>query len=194
MVKIKKVEVKTVPLNTALIIGLIALVVGFISGNIYSVYKSGPGVATRTPEQERTTQMLARIFALEREVKSNPNNSTAWLELGNMYFDTDKYQDSIQAYNKHLSLVPGNPDVWTDLGIMYRRNGNPTEATASFDKALELNPRHEPARFNKGIVLYYDVGFRDEAVKIWRELSEGNPNYLTPDGRTIKEFLKEFDN
>jgi tetratricopeptide (TPR) repeat protein len=190
VVTIKKVEIKTVPLNTALIIGLIALVVGFISGNIYSVYKSGPGVATRTPEQERATQISARIFALERELKSNPNNSTAWLELGNLYFDSNKYQDSIQAYNKHLSLVPGNPDVWTDLGIMYRRNGNSAEAITSFDKALELNPRHEPARFNKGIVLYYDVGFRDEALKIWRELSEGNPNYRTPDGRTIKEFLK----
>jgi tetratricopeptide (TPR) repeat protein len=190
VVTIKKVEIKTVPLNTALIIGLIALVVGFIAGNIYSVYKSGPGVATRTPEQERATQISARIFALEREVKSNPNNSTAWLELGNLYFDSNKYQDSIQAYNKHLSLVPGNPDVWTDLGIMYRKSGNPAEAIASFDKAQELNPRHEQSRFNKGIVLYYDVGFRDEAVKIWRELSEGNPNYRTSDGRTIKDFLK----
>ncbi len=192
MVKVKQIEIKTVPLNTALIIGLIALVVGFISGNIYSVYKSGPGVATRTPEQERATQIAARIFALEREVKSNPNNSAAWLELGNLYFDSNKYQDSIQAYNKHLSLVPGNPDILTDLGIMYRRAGNPTEAITSFDKALELNPRHEPARFNKGIVLYYDVGFQDEALKIWRELSKGNPNYRTPDGRTIKEFLEQY--
>ncbi len=191
MVKVKKIEVQTVPLNTALIIGLIALVVGFIAGNIYSVYKSGPGVTTRTPEQERSTRQLARIFALEREVKSNPNNSTAWLELGNLYFDTNKYKDSIQAYNTHLSLKPGSPGVLTDLGIMYRRSGNPSEAIASFDRALELNPRHEPARFNKGIVLYYDVGFRDEAVKIWRELSESNPDYRTSDGRTIKEFLEK---
>ena len=192
MVKVKKVEVKTIPVNTALIIGLIALVVGFIAGNIYSVYKSGSGVATQTSEQNRGTRVLARIFALEREVKSNPNNSTAWLELGNLYFDSNKYQDAIKAYNKYLSLIPGSPDVWTDLGIMYRRTGNPTEATASFDKALELNPRHEQARFNKGIVLYYDVGFRDEAVKIWRELNEINPNFQTPDGRTIKEFLEEY--
>ena len=192
MGKVKKVEVKTVPLNTALIIGLIALVVGFIAGNIYSVYKSGSGVDTQTPEQERATRELGRIFALEREVKSNPNNSDAWLELGNLYFDTNKYQDSIQAYNRHLSLSPGNPNVWTDLGIMYRRAGNPTEAIASFDKALELNPRHAQARFNKGIVLYYDVGFRDEAVKIWRELSEISPNFRTPDGRTIKQFLKQY--
>ena len=78
------------------------------------------------------------------------------------------------------------------MGVMHRRNGNPTEAIASFDKALEMNPRHEHARFNKGIVLYYDVGFRDEAVKIWRELSDINPNFRIPDGRTIREFLDKL--
>jgi tetratricopeptide (TPR) repeat protein len=189
MVHVKKAEIKTVPLNTALIIGLIALVIGFLGGTIYNAYKSGPGAATPGSKQSVPIQDSARMFALEREVKNNPNNPAAWLELGNLYFDSDKYQDAIQAYTKYLDMNPNNPNVWTDMGVMHRRNGNPTEAIASFDKALELNPRHEHARFNKGIVLYYDVGFRDEAVKVWRELSEINPNFRIPDGRTIREFL-----
>lgn len=192
MVKVKKAEVKTVPLNTALIIGLIALAVGFLGGNIYNAYNSGPSATSQTTKQNIAIQDSARMFSLEREVKRNPNNPAAWLELGNLYFDTNKYQDAILAYNTYLGLNPDNPNVWTDLGVMHRRTNNPTEAIASFDKALELNPRHEQARFNKGIVLYYDVGFRDEAVKIWRELSKINPNFRTPDGRTIREFLEKF--
>ncbi len=192
MVHVKKPEIKTIPLNTALIIGLIALVVGFLGGNIYNAYKSSPGATSQTSKQNPPIQDSARMFALDREVQNNPNDTAAWLELGNLYFDSNKYQDAIKAYTQYINLNPNSPNVWTDMGVMHRRNGNPTEAIASFDKALEMNPRHEHARFNKGIVLYYDVGFRDEAVKIWRELSDINPNVRIPDGRTIRELLDKL--
>lgn len=192
MTKVKKVEIKTVPLNTALIIGLIALVIGFLGGNIYSVYKADSGTTSQPSAQNIATQNSARMFALESEVKSNPDNSNAWLELGNLYFDSNKYKDAIQAYNKYLNLNPNNPNVWTDLGVMYRRDGNSNEAIVSFDKALELNPKHEQALFNKGIVLYYDVGLRNEGIKIWQELSEINPNFRTSGRITIKELLENL--
>lgn len=112
------------------------------------------------------------------------------MELGNLYFDANKPQDAIRTYTQYLSINPNNANVWTDLGVMYRRVGNPTEAISSFDKAIELDPRHEHSRFNKGIVLYYDVGFQDDGVKEWEELSKINPNFRTPDGNTIADILK----
>jgi len=190
MTNVKKVEVKTISLNTALIIGLIALLIGFFGGNIYNAYKSGSGGVAQNPARNAPIQDSARMFALEQQLKSNPNNAAAWLELGNLYYDSDKYQDAIRAYTQYLSINPSNANVLTDLGTMYRRAGNPTEAISSFDKAMELDPRHEHARFNKGIVLYYDVGFQDDAVKVWQELSKINPNFRTPDGRTITDLLK----
>jgi tetratricopeptide (TPR) repeat protein len=196
MKKVKEVEVKYVTLNTALIIGIVGLIVGFIGGNIYSLYKSG----SMGPQQSNipsssqgiSTAQSARMLSLEREVEKNPSSQPAWLELGNIYFDTGKFQDAIQAYSKYLSLNPNNPDVWTDLGVMYRRIGNPAEAVSSFDKAIELNPQHEQARFNKGIVQFYDMGNRDEAMKTWQELIAINPNFITTSGQTIKEFLEKL--
>jgi len=187
----KKTEIKTVQLNTALVIALVALLAGFFIGNIYDELKSGNGNVNTNPGLSGATQNQARMFALERQLESNPDNPGAWLELGNLYFDSDKPQDAIRAYTNYLSTDPDNPNVLTDLGVMYRRTGNPTEAIAHFDKAMEINPRHEQARYNKGVVLYYDVGFRDEAVKIWRELSQINPNFRLPDGRTITELLAQ---
>ncbi len=191
MTNVKKVEIKTVSLNTALIIGLIALLVGFFGGNIYNAYKSDSGGAVQNPPENVSTQYSARIFALEQQLQSNPNNARAWLELGNLYFDTNKYQDSIRAYTQYLTIIPNNANVWTDLGIMYRRTGNPTEAVASFEKAMELDPRHEQSRFNKGLVLYEDMGFQDEGIKVWKELSKINSNYrINQEGATIADFLK----
>ena len=187
----KKTEIKTVQLNTALIIALVALLIGFFIGNIYDELKSGSRTVNASSNQSGATQSQARMFALERQLENNPNDPGAWLELGNLYFDSNKPQEAIRAYDNYLSANPDNPNVLTDLGVMYRRNGNPTQAIASFDKALEINPKHEQARYNKGVVLYYDVGFRDEAVKIWRELSDINPNFRLPDGRTIAELTAQ---
>lgn len=196
MKKVKEVEVKYVTLNTALIIGLVGLIIGFIGGNIYSLYKAGsmgPKQANITStSQSISTEQSARMLALEREVEKNPTSLASWLELGNLYFDTNKYMDAIQAYTKHLSLNPNNPDVWTDLGVMYRRSRNPAEAVSSFDKAIELNPQHEQAYFNKGIVQFYDLGNRDAAMLTWQELIKINPNFRTTSGQTIKEFIEKL--
>lgn len=196
MKKVKEVEVKYVTLNTALIIGLVGLIVGFIAGNIYSLYKSG-SMGTKQTNITSSSQAVSmdqsgRMLALEREVENNPNSLAAWLELGNLYFDTGKFQDAIRAYTRYLSLNPNSPDVWTDLGVMYRRSGNPAEAVSSFDKAIELNPQHEQARFNKGIVQFYDLGNREAAILTWQELVKINPNFRTTSGQTIKEFVEKL--
>jgi len=196
MKKVKKVEVKYVTLNTALIIGLVGLIVGFIGGNIYSLYKAGsmgPKQANiASSSQSVSMDQSGRMLALEREVENNPNSLAAWLELGNLYFDTGKFQDAIRAYSKYLNLNPNNPDVWTDLGVMYRRSGNPAGAISSFDKAIELNPQHEQVRFNKGIVQFYDLGNRDAAMQTWQELIKINPNFRTTSGQTIKAFVENL--
>lgn len=194
MKTIEKVEVKYVRLNTALIFGLIGLVVGFLIGNIYDVIQSGsksttasvPGAAQKAP----TADQSGRIFALESEIGKTPNNQAALLELGNLYFDTDQPADAIRTYQKYLALNALNAMVWTDLGIMYREIGNSAEALASFDKALSLEPGLEQAWFNKGIVLYYDQGNKEAARKLWNDLSRKNPFFMTPSGKTIAEFLK----
>jgi tetratricopeptide (TPR) repeat protein len=196
MKKVKQIEVKYVTLNTALIIGLVGLIIGFIAGNIYSLYKSGtigPNQANiPSSTQSISTAQSARMLSLQREVEKNSNNLQAWLELGNLYFDTNKYSDAIQAYTQYLNLNPNNPDVWTDMGVMYRRNGSPADAVSSFERAIELDPQHEQARYNKGIVLYYDLGNREAAMQTWQELLKINPNFRVPGGQTLKQLMEKL--
>lgn len=196
MKKVKEVEVKYVTMNTALIIGLVGLIVGFIAGNIYSIYKSGSMGSTRPgfsgAAQSMPLEQSGRMLALEREVEKDPGNAAALLELGNLYFDAGKHQDAIQAYSKYLSINPNNANVWTDMGVMYRRIGNPSEAISSFDKAVEIDPQHQQARFNKGIVLFHDLGNRDAARKAWEELMKINPDFRSPTGQTLKELLEKL--
>jgi cytochrome c-type biogenesis protein CcmH/NrfG len=201
MAKQKSPESNFVKKETMLIVALIALVVGFLGGIFYSALQSGPTgsiLTTSAPPQQQqqppgfTREQASNILRLEQEVAANPTNVEAWTQLGHVYFDTNNPAKAISAYEKSLELRPNDPNVLTDLGTMYRRNGQPDKALTSFDRAIAVDPRHEQSRFNKGIVLRYDMNDREGAVKAWEELLAINPNAMAPNGQPVSEAIKSL--
>ena len=83
-----------------------------------------------------------------------------------------------------------NPNVLTDLGVMYRRNGQPEKALEAFNRAMTVDPSHEQSRFNKGIVLRYDMNDREAAIEAWEKLLEINPDAMAPNGQPVSEAIK----
>ncbi len=182
----------------------IALAVGFFAGTVFMelrapatarVAAEGPAASAASsagaapavsPEDQK------HISELELATAKTPGDQAAWVELGNLYFDTHQPQKSIAAYGKALSLGAVSPDVWTDLGIMQREAGQPQQALKSFDAALGLNARHENALYNKGVVLLHDSGDRAGATTAWERLLGVNPAAKTPDGRPLKDIVAEL--
>lgn len=184
--------------ETTYFIAFLCLVIGFLGGIVFSVYKS-PSVPSQTvtPAPQQSAQGISaedaqKMVTLEREVAKNPNNVDAWTQLGHVYFDSNQFEKAINAYNKSLALRPNNADILTDLGVMYRRNGNPQQAIASFDKAVAVNPKHETSRFNKGVVLMYDLQDRAGAIKVWEELVSVNPLATAPTGEPLKNIIEKM--
>ncbi|MBU2539408.1 MAG: tetratricopeptide repeat protein [Proteobacteria bacterium] len=185
--------------ETVLVIGLCCLIIGFLSGIVFSVYKTPPTggsakvAANQQPQAgQLTAEQAQQMLQLELEVQKNPGNIEAWTTLGHLYFDSDQAEKAINAYSKSLNLAPNNADVLTDLGVMYRRAGNFQQAIASFDKAVQVNARHETARFNKGIVQLYDLKDQEGAIASWKELVGLNPMATAPNGQLVSEILKEI--
>jgi tetratricopeptide (TPR) repeat protein len=141
---------------------------------------------------EEASSRSEYIETLKERVAEFPDDQELWTELGNAYFDSDRYKEAIEAYQRSLELDPGNADVWTDMGIMYRRSGEYTRALAAFDRAAVENPAHQMSRFNRGIVLFYDLEDRIGAFQSWDELAKMNPNFRTPDGRTIVQMIGDL--
>lgn len=200
MVKKEKVEIEYVKKDTLLIVTFIALIVGFLGGIVFSVYKfrTKESVQTAIPQEQTfmdkdvSTDRAVKIFELEQKTSQSPDDVAAWVQLGNLYFDSNNYTKAILAYNKSLELNPGNANVMTDLGVMYRRNGQPPEAIKAFDKAIKIDPKHETARFNKGIVLMHDLNDLAGAIRAWEELVKVNPLAKGPNGRSVKELLDKL--
>jgi cytochrome c-type biogenesis protein CcmH/NrfG len=179
--------------ETALLIALLALAVGFFGGVFFGVYKSGPSVAGMpgaSPAAQR--DFSGEIAALEKRTREEPANVGAWIELGNLYFDADQYEKSILAYRKALDLKPDNADVWTDMGVMQRKAGRSQEAVTSFDRAIAVNPRHEISRLNKGIVLLHDLQDPQGAIRTWEGLLEINPTASFPGGMSVDQMIQQL--
>jgi len=199
MKKQEKVEVQYIKINTAITIALVCLVVGILIGILFfnkpgtggmaspaQMSAPQPAAPTMTPQQSQ------RILSLEKVVSAEPRNQNAWLELGNLYFDSGNSQGAIRSYLKYLEMDPDNPNVLTDLGVMYRRSGQPQEALTSFEKAMAADPRHQQSRFNKGVVLMQDLGRAEEATQVWQELTVINPDFQMPSGQRLTDVLEEM--
>ncbi len=179
--------------ETALLIALLALAVGFFGGVFFGVYKSGPsvaGVPGGGPAMKR--DFSAEIAALEKRTRDEPANAGAWVDLGNLYFDADQYEKSIQAYRTALELKPDNADVWTDMGVMQRKAGRSEEAVKAFDQAIAVNPKHEISRLNKGIVLLHDLQNPQGALQAWEGLLEINPTASFPGGMSVDQMIQQL--
>ncbi len=179
--------------ETSLLIALVALAVGFFGGVFFGVTKSGPSVATMpggSPAVQR--DFSGEIAALEKKTRAEPANDAAWIDLGNIYFDADQHEKSIQAYLNALEIKPDNADVWTDMGVMQRKAGRPEEAVKAFDRAIAVNPKHEISRLNKGIVLLHDLQDAEGAIRAWEGLLELNPMAGFPGGMSVDQVVQQL--
>jgi len=176
--------------RTSPLLLILALAIGFFAGVALSAWKmKAPGYATSAPQGNAKLAQMAQ--ALEQQLAENPDNEDLLIRLGNTYFDTDQYAKAIDAYNRALALTPDNPAVLTDLGIMYRRTKKPEKAVEAFDAAIAVDKTKENAYLNKGIVLVYDLGKREEAIATWEALREINPLAMAGN-QSIDELIAHF--
>jgi len=175
----------------------IIFVFGFLAGIAFTVYKGGTPAPSSSPTAEVQSegaddQTAQAIIKLEAEVTARPENFQNWIRLGDLYYDTNQPEKAIAAYTKSLEYHSGDADLLTDLGVMYRRIKQPEKAIEMFDQAMKKDPTHLPSRFNKGIVLMYDLKDPKGAIAAWEELLKINPKAKTANGQPIREFVDKL--
>ena len=178
--------------ETVILYVVIAFLVGFIAGATVAIFKvtkgtektamvqkpqiAPPGAPMSVPKGPDPVEVASKIQTLKEIVKKDPKNLAAWVELGNLYFETDQPKEAIEAYSQYLSIKPDNPDVRTDMGIMYRKLGQFDKALEEFRKAAQSDSKHVNSRYNIGLVLLHDKQNIKDAIKAWEEYLKVDPN------------------
>ncbi len=76
-----------------------------------------------------------------------------WYFNGTELYNSGRYEESIESFDKALRSNPGNASAWCYKGMAYYNLGRYEEAVAALGKATSLNPRMEAAWGNKGNAL-----------------------------------------
>lgn len=131
---------------------------------------------------------MQQVQELAAYVEQNPDDVEAALQLAEMNFGIGNWPRAAELYERVLALQPESPGVLSDLGVAYRELGRFDEALAQFDRAQELDPDHWESRFNKVIVLAFDLNRPDEATQTLEELRS-----LQPDNPTVERLAEEVE-
>ncbi|HXI31291.1 MAG TPA: tetratricopeptide repeat protein [Vicinamibacterales bacterium] len=116
-----------------------------------------------------------KVNALKNVADREKTNPTPRIDLGNLYFDAERYDDAIKWYGEALSLAPGNVDVSTDLGVCYYYSNQPDKAIEQFDRSLKIDPRHAKTLLNLGIVRAFGKQDLEGAMEAWKKVMDVAP-------------------
>jgi tetratricopeptide (TPR) repeat protein len=143
---------------------------------------AGGGATTRAAVLDET-QVQALKTVAEREV----SNATPRVQLGNLYFDAERYDDAIKWYGDAVKLSPKDVNVSTDLGVAYYYSNQADKALEQFDRSLKLDPKHAKTLLNVGIVKAFGKQDLGGAEAAWRQVIAIAPD--SPEGQAAKRAL-----
>ena len=95
----------------------------------------------RQAEKEQSSRPLTinqRIALYKEELKKNPNDRQAWLDLGLLYVQLQRKQEAIDALDNATRLNPDDAKALAILAGLYRDTGMLDKAIEAYKHALEL--------------------------------------------------------
>lgn len=146
----------------------------------------GQGGAPAPQQPARLDQ--AKVDALRQRAADEPKDAGVRAELGNLYFDAERYPEAITWYEASLALDAKNVNVSTDLGVSYYYSNDADRALAQFDRSLQIDPKHTKTMLNIGVVRAFGKQDLAGATKIWQQVADMAPG--SQEGQAAKRMIE----
>lgn len=118
--------------------------------------------------------------AFQRAVELDPSASLAYLGLAKIHLEMGRVQPAEEAAFSALQVTPDDPEAMYLLGRALEEKGGPEPSRTAeelFGRVLVLNPRHEDARYHRG-VLRLRAGDARSAIRDFEDTLSANPRRL----------------
>lgn len=179
-------------------IGIAGVFFGLLVGWILGSRSGQPAAVPSMPARQGSAQSAAppppldesRARALEAVAAKDPKNRESRVQLGNLYFDAERYDQAIKWYEEAMKLDARDPNVSTDLGVSYFYTNQPDRALAQFDHSLKIDPRHAKTMLNIGIVRAFGKEDLKGAMEVWQKLIDTAPG--SPEAERAKRALESL--
>jgi tetratricopeptide (TPR) repeat protein len=152
-----------------------------------SSQSSASAAPTASPTTRAAVLDETQVTALKSVSEREPSNVQPRVQLANLYFDAERYDDAIKWYGEALRLTPNDVNVSTDLGVCYYYTNQPDKALEQFDHSLKLDPKHAKTLLNVGIVKAFGKQDLQGAMQAWQDVIKIAPD--GPEGQAAKRAL-----
>jgi tetratricopeptide (TPR) repeat protein len=176
-----------------IVFGLFA---GWIIGVQYGKTRQPPAAAAQTvPAPQSSTASVpviddAKVTAYKSAAERDPKAAEPRVELANLYFDAERYDEAAQWYSEALRLSPRDVYVSTRLGISYYSTNQPDKALEQFARSLALNPKHVETMLHIGVVKAFGKQDLDGAQQAWEQVIAVAPD--SSEARTARRALENL--
>jgi tetratricopeptide (TPR) repeat protein len=185
--------------SDAIAFGIAGIAFGLIAGWVIGANQSSGASGARAPaasapaaaaEPRAAILDETKVTALKTVAEQDARNPTPRVELANLYFDAEQFDDAIKWYEDALKLNPNDVNVSTDLGVSYYYTNNPDKALTQLERSLKIDPKHTKTLLNIGIVKAFGKQDLEGASQAWRQVIELAPD--SPEGQAAKRALDTF--
>lgn len=127
--------------------------------------------------QENVRNLDAAISSYQCAYQLNPNDIDIYLNLGNVFFEKESYDNALTVYKKALEFAPNNARIHCNLGYLYWGKGDTEEAIKEYEKAIKYDSTYDIAYNNLGVIYLDDLGKVKQAIELFEAARKYNPNY-----------------
>jgi tetratricopeptide (TPR) repeat protein len=172
------------------------LIAGWVIGTEQATVRTpaaAPVAAAAPAEDNQPRAALldeTKVNALKTVAEREVTNPKPRVDLANLYFDAEKFDEAIKWYEAALKLNPNDVNVSTDLGVSYYYTNNPDKALEQLDRSLKIDPKHAKTLLNIGIVKAFAKQDLEGASKAWQQVIQLAPD--SPEGQAAKRALDTF--
>ena len=133
------------------------------------------------------------IVDLQRAAELAPNDSQAFISMGNALYYVNRMKESEAAFRAAFAAQPGYYKPYLDAGLFYWENKDFAKAESDWREAVRLNPTQNRARLNLAVLDLYtgrlaeaealarqSLGIRRSAdsLEVLGEVEERKRNYV----------------
>jgi len=165
----------------SLVFGIAGACFGLIAGWTIGVQQAERSPATplaAAPAAAASAPALLdqdRVRTLEGIAERDAENVEVRVQIGNLYYDAERFELAAPWYEQALELNPSDVNVSTDLGVAYYQMNQPEKALEQFAYSLQVDPGHVKTLLNVGIVRAFGTQDLEGATEAWRQVVDLAP-------------------
>lgn len=133
----------------------------------------------------------AQAKTLGEQAAARPRDAEVRAQLGNLYFDAERYGEALKWYEASLALAPKNANVSTDLAVSYYYTNQLDRALKQFEASLAIDPRHTKTLLNLGMVKAFGKQDLLGAAQAWKQVLDVAPPD-SPEARAARQALESL--